>query len=157
MQLAVTTPTATPTHPQHNCDPQFFTTVVFYAGSVSLSTRIKFEVFDKHESKVRMWLIVGVVLSCSVSCSQMCPIGQATCTVLDIIKAPDTCCRLEVKFNNAACGYLHIRAWKVRSDSGEGVRSDSGEGCFVVVRSDSGKGVLVVVFPSVGEWSRTVC
>lgn len=40
---------------QHNCDPQFFTTVVFYTGSVSLQTLIKFEVFDVYdrpESKV---------------------------------------------------------------------------------------------------------
>jgi inositol polyphosphate-4-phosphatase len=85
---------------EHNCDPQFYTTVVFYAGSVSLHTRIKFEVFDKHESK-------------------MCPIGQATCTVMDIIKAPDTCCRLEVKFDDGTCGYLHIRAWKSEVNGGE--------------------------------------
>jgi hypothetical protein len=40
---------------EHNCDPQFFTTVVFYSASVSLQTLIKFEVFDVYdrpESKV---------------------------------------------------------------------------------------------------------
>lgn len=50
---------------QHNCDPQFFTTVVFYTGSVSHQMLTKFEVFDvynRHESKV------GVV-SASVSVS----------------------------------------------------------------------------------------
>lgn len=80
---------------------------------MSLQTRLKFEVFDKHDSKVGV--VMGVVIQCvgGVSYSQMSPIGQATCTVLDIIKAPDTCCRLEVKFNDATCGYLHIRAWKV--------------------------------------------
>ena len=54
MQLSIATPKATPISfdPQDNCDPQFYTTVVFYAGSVSLQTQVKFEVFDKHESKV---------------------------------------------------------------------------------------------------------
>jgi len=40
---------------QHNCDPRFFTTVVFYTGSVSMATQLKFEVFDvydRRESKV---------------------------------------------------------------------------------------------------------
>ena len=49
--------------PQHNCDPQFFTTVVFYSASVSLQTLIKFEVFDvydRHESKVGVVFLVGV-------------------------------------------------------------------------------------------------
>ena len=52
----------------------------------------------------------------------MCPIGQATCTVLDIIRAPDTCRRLEIKFDDATCGYLHIRAWKVGGALSDGVR-----------------------------------
>ena len=49
--------------PQHNCDPQFFTTVVFYSASVSLQTLIKFEVFDvydRHESKVSVVMLVDV-------------------------------------------------------------------------------------------------
>ena len=31
---------------QSNCDPRFFTTVIFYAGHLSLSTQLKLEVFD---------------------------------------------------------------------------------------------------------------
>lgn len=55
---------------QHNCDPQFFTTVVFYTGSVSLQTLIKFEVFDVYdrpESKV------GVVLVTVEGVSRLLP------------------------------------------------------------------------------------
>ena len=36
---------------QHNCDPRFFTTVVFYMGSVSMATQLKFEVFDVYDRK----------------------------------------------------------------------------------------------------------
>ena len=38
-------------HLQHNCDPRFFTTVVFYMGSVSMATQLKFEVFDVYDRK----------------------------------------------------------------------------------------------------------
>ena len=41
------------------------------------------------------------------------------CTVMDIMKSPETCCRLEIQFDNATCGYLHIRAWKVRCEGEE--------------------------------------
>ena len=105
---------------QNNCDPQFFTTVVFYAGSVSLQTNIKFEVFDRHEAKVGVADISLWVWF--MSCIQMCPIGQASCTVMEIIKSPETCCRLEITFDHAICGYLHIRAWKVGSVVSECVR-----------------------------------
>ena len=33
-------------HKQSSCDPRFFTTVVFYKGSASMATNLKFEVFD---------------------------------------------------------------------------------------------------------------
>jgi inositol polyphosphate-4-phosphatase len=81
---------------EHNCDPQFFTTVVFYSASVSLQTLIKFEVFDVYDRPE----------------SKMCPIGQTQCSVMDIVKAPGQCCKLDIQFDNATCGYLHIRAWK---------------------------------------------
>jgi len=45
----------------------------------------------------------------------MCPIGQTHCCVSDLIRSPDQSCRLDVLFDNATCGYLHIKAWKVSS------------------------------------------
>lgn len=44
----------------------------------------------------------------------MSPIGQSICTVMDIMRSPETCCKLEVRFDDSICGFLHIRAWKVR-------------------------------------------
>ena len=43
----------------------------------------------------------------------MCPIGQTHCCVSDLIRSPDQSCRLDVLFDDATCGYLHIKAWKV--------------------------------------------
>ena len=54
-----------------------------------------------------------------LSPSQMCPIGQTQCSVMDIVKAPGQCCKLDIQFDNATCGYLHIRAWKVSDRGGE--------------------------------------
>ncbi len=50
---------------QHNCDPRFFTTVVFYTGSVSMATQLKFQVFDvydREESKVSFLMSCSLVL-----------------------------------------------------------------------------------------------
>lgn len=52
---------------QRNCDPRFFTTVVFYAGSVSMATRLKFEVFDvydRRESRVSGYQCFANYCSC---------------------------------------------------------------------------------------------
>ena len=32
---------------------------------------------------------------------------------MELIRAPDKTQRLEIMFDNAICGYLHVRAWKV--------------------------------------------
>lgn len=59
-----------------------------------------------------------------ISLSQMCPIGKAQCSVMDIVKAPGQCCKLDIQFDNATCGYLHIRAWKVSDRGGEDGRKE---------------------------------
>lgn len=86
--------------PQHNCDPRFFTTVVFYKGSVSMATQLKFEVFDVYDRRE----------------SQMCPIGQSQCRVQDLVQAPNQQQRLEILFDGAVCGYLTVNVMKVRRE-----------------------------------------
>ena len=60
-----------------NCDPRFFTTVVFYKGAASMETTLKFEVFDvcdKVDSKVGCDMRVrGVGDNGGVSTSSLCP------------------------------------------------------------------------------------
>lgn len=81
---------------EHNCDPRFFTTVVFYKGSVSMATHLKFEVFDVYDRKE----------------SKMCPIGLAQSKVMELIRSPNQSQRLDITFDGGTCGYLHIKAWK---------------------------------------------
>lgn len=91
---------------------------------MSLQTLIKFEIFDVYdrpESKVGVACITMGGANCLIFL-QMCPIGQAQCSVMDIMKARDRSCRLDILFDNAICGYLHIRAWKVSGGRGEGGR-----------------------------------
>lgn len=82
---------------QHNCDPRFFTTVVFYVGSVSISTKLKFEVFDVYNRKEH----------------KMNPVGQAQCLVMDLLRSVDRVQRLQIVYDGAVCGYLTVRAWRV--------------------------------------------
>lgn len=83
---------------QHNCDPRFFTTVVFYKGSVSMATQLKFEVFDVYDRRE----------------SQMCPIGQSQCQVQDLVQTQNQRKRLEILFDGAVCGYLTAHVLKVK-------------------------------------------
>lgn len=99
--------------PQHNCDPRFFTTVVFYKGSVSMATQLKFEVFDVYDRRE----------------SQMCPIGQSQCRVQDLVQAPNQQQRLEILFDGAVCGYLTVNVMKVRG------RERERESVFAEVRT----------------------
>ena len=85
---------------QHNCDPRFFTTVVFYVGSVSMATMLKFEVFDVFNRKEH----------------QMNPIGQAQCEVKELLMSMEQVMRLPVLYDGAICGYLTVRAWRVRNE-----------------------------------------
>lgn len=82
---------------QHNCDPQFFTTVVFYMGSVSMGTKLKFEVFDVYDRRE----------------TKVCPIGQAHCQVMGLLRSPDQSQRHDIIFDGSVCGYLTIKASKV--------------------------------------------
>ena len=105
-----------------------------------MQTQLKFDVYNKQVSKVgvvstsaiaSMYVCIittytSIFLSLpqsffipsllSSSLSQMCSIGQAHCCVSDLIRSPDQSCRLEVMFDNATCGYLHIKAWKVSTN-----------------------------------------
>ncbi len=82
---------------QNNCDPRFFTTVVFYVGTVSMATNLKFEVFDMFNRKEQ----------------KMNPIGQAQCKVMELLMSVKLVQRLEIKYDGAVYGYLTVRAWRV--------------------------------------------
>ena len=66
-------------------------------GTVSIATKLKFEVFDVYD---RME-------------TKVCPIGAAHCDVMGLLRAPDQSQRHEILFDGAVCGYLTIRATKV--------------------------------------------
>lgn len=100
---------------QCNCDPRFFTTVVFYVGSVSMATNLKFEVFDVFNRKEH----------------RMNPIGQAQCKIMELLMTMEQIQRLPILYDEAICGYLTIRAWRVRRERLRGV----------VRREKGGKGV----------------
>ena len=87
---------------QHNCDPRFFTTVVFYVGSVCMTTCLKFEVFDVYNQKEH----------------KMCAIGQVQCQVMELLMSAEQVVRLEVKYDGATSGYIIVRAWRVRMGVG---------------------------------------
>jgi len=70
-------------------------------GSVTMATRLKFEVFDVYDRAE----------------TKVCPIGAAQCQVMSLLRAPDQSQRLEVLFDGAVCGYLTIRATKVGSST----------------------------------------
>ena len=78
---------------ESNCDPRFFTTVVFYKGTASMATNLKFEVFDVYD-KVD---------------SKMVPMGQAQCKLMDLVRTINQSLRLEIVFNGSTCGFLHIK------------------------------------------------
>ena len=63
---------------QHNCDPRFFTTVVFYMGSVSMATQLKFEVFDVYDRRESKVIVCVYMRVCCVSESR--PVCAATVT-----------------------------------------------------------------------------
>lgn len=88
---------------QRNCDPRFFTTVVFYKGSVSMATQLKFEVFDVYDRRE----------------SQMCPIGQCQCLVQELVQARNQQKRLEILFDGAVCGYLTAHVMQVTLGRGQ--------------------------------------
>lgn len=83
---------------EKNCDPRFFTTVVFYMGSVSMATNLKFEVFDMFNRKEQ----------------KMNPIGQAQCKVMELLMSLQQVLRLEIKYNGAVCGFLTVKAWRAK-------------------------------------------
>ncbi len=99
-------------HLQHNCDPRFFTTVVFYVGSVFMATRLKFEVFDVFNRREH----------------KMNPIGQAQCQVKDLLMSVEQVQRLEILYDEAIYGYLTVRIWWV-SLGGRGRRGGGINGC----------------------------
>lgn len=72
--------------------------MVFYVGSVSMATQLKFEVFDVVNRKEH----------------KMNPIGQAQCQVMQLFMSAELIQRLEIVYDNATCGYLILRAWRVR-------------------------------------------
>lgn len=64
-----------------------------------MATQLKFEVhdvFDRKEHKMK-------------------PIGQAHCSVMELLMSVEQIQRLEIKYNGAICGYLTLRAWRVNS------------------------------------------
>ena len=73
---------------------------MFYKGSVSMATQIKFEVFDVYDRRE----------------SQMCPIGQSQCRVQDLVQTPSQQQRLEILFDEAVCGYLTVNVIQVRRE-----------------------------------------
>ncbi|XP_064405086.1 inositol polyphosphate-4-phosphatase type I A-like [Halichondria panicea] len=87
---------------EHNCDPRFFTTVVFYMGSVAMATKLKFEIFDVYDRKE----------------TKVCPIGAAQCQVMDLLRSPDQSQRHEILFDRSTCGYLTVKATKSRESDG---------------------------------------
>ncbi len=91
---------------------------MFYVGSVSMATRLKFEVFDVYDQKDH----------------KMNAIGQAQCQVMELLMSMEQVLRLEVIFDNATCGYLIVRAWRVSAQSGkrrEGVSLRERERCII--------------------------
>ena len=66
-------------------------------GTVSMGTKLKFEVFDVYD---RME-------------TKVCPIGAAHCEVMGLLRAPDQSQRHEILFDGSVCGYLTIRATQV--------------------------------------------
>ncbi len=76
---------------------------MFYKGSVSMATQIKFEVFDVYDRRE----------------SHMCPIGQSQCRVQDLVQVPSQQQRLEILFDGAVCGYLTVNVIQVSGGQGK--------------------------------------
>lgn len=71
--------------------------MVFYVGSVSMATKLKFEVFDVFDRKEH----------------KMNPIGQAQCKVMELLMSVEQIQRLQILFDGVVCGFLTVRAWRV--------------------------------------------
>ena len=63
-----------------------------------MATKLKFEVFDVYDRQE----------------TKVCPIGQAHCQVMGLLRSPDQSQRHDIIFDGAVCGYLTIKASKVR-------------------------------------------
>ena len=63
-----------------------------------MATCLKFEVFDVYNQKEH----------------KMNAIGQVQCQVMELFMSVEQVLRLEVMYDGAICGYLIVRAWRVR-------------------------------------------
>lgn len=106
---------------ENNCDPRFFTTVVFYVGTVSMATNLKFEVFDMFNRKEQ----------------KMNPIGQAQCKVMELLMSVKLVQRLEIKYDGAVYGYLTVRAWRAKETESTTIASLSSTTKSVVSSSSN--------------------
>lgn len=71
-----------------------------------MATRLKFEVFDVYNQKEH----------------KMNAIGQAQCQVMELLMSVEQVLRIEVMYDGGICGYIIVRAWRVRmGEEGEGV------------------------------------
>ena len=82
-------------------------------GSVSMATNLKFEVFDVFNRKEH----------------QMNPIGQAQCKVMELLMTMEQIQRLPILFDEAICGYLTVRAWRVSEEGVMWCGEDGVKGC----------------------------
>ncbi len=62
-----------------------------------MATRLKFEVYDVYNRKEH----------------SMNPIGHAQCKVMELLMSVEQVQRLEIIYDEAICGYLTVRAWRV--------------------------------------------
>ncbi|CAH3021774.1 unnamed protein product [Porites evermanni] len=84
---------------EQSCDPYFLTTVVFPEGSVNELTRLKLAVFDVRDREKE----------------EMSLLGQAVCTMGDILTASDQKLILTLTSLDSAdaCGTVTVLGWKV--------------------------------------------
>lgn len=84
---------------EQSCDPYFLTTVVFPEGSVNELTRLKLAVFDVRDREKE----------------EMSLLGQAMCTMGDILAAPDQKLLLTLTSLDSpdSCGTVTVLGWKV--------------------------------------------
>ena len=109
-------------------------------GSVAMATKLKFEVFDVYDRQE----------------TKVCPIGQAHCQVMGLLRSPDQSQRHDIIFDGSVCGYLTIKASKVswffdshrvlyilvRGRGSGGLSLWEGEGVGVILVGGRGSGGL---------------
>lgn len=113
---------------EESCDPYFLTTVVFPEGSVNELTRLKLAVFDVRDREKE----------------EMSLLGQAVCTMSDILSAADLKLLLTLTSLDSpdACGTVTVLGWKVDNRASQKPMSQNLE--KEKERRNSGRSMMMV-------------